>query len=178
MKGCNNMKPELTPKQERFCQEYLIDLNATQAAIRAGYSAKTADVQAARLLGNVQVQRFVDDLKKERAAVTGITAERVLTEIAKLAFFDPRKLLNNDGTPKGIHELDDDTAAAVAGVEVVTKGNDDVGYADILKIKIADKGQNLERLGRHLKLFTERIEVTDASDLANRMAEARARAGK
>lgn len=171
-------KAELTPKQQRFCEEYLIDLNATQAAIRAGYSAKTANEQGARLLANVSVASQIDQLKKARAQSTGITAERVLQEIAKLAFFDPRKLLNDDGTPKAIHELDDETAMAVAGIDIVTKGNDDVGYADIMKIKLADKGQNLERLGRHLKLFTERIEVTDASDLANRVKAARERARK
>lgn len=172
------MSKELSPKQQRFCDEYIIDLNATQAAIRAGYSVKTAQEQASRLLSNVMVQAQIDQLKKARAQATGITAERVLQEIAKLAFFDPRKLLNEDGTPKKINELDDETAMAVAGIDIVTKGNDDVGFADIMKIKLADKGQNLERLGRHLKLFTERIEVTDASDLANRVKEARERARK
>lgn len=171
-------KQELTPKQQRFCEEYLIDLNATQAAIRAGYSAKTADKIGSQLLGKTRVLSEIDQLKKARAQSTGITAERVLQEIAKLAFFDPRKLLNDDGTPKKIHELDDETAMAVAGIDIVTKGNDDVGYADVMKIKLADKGQNLERLGRHLKLFTERIEVTDASDLANRVKAARERASK
>jgi phage terminase small subunit len=171
-------KDQLTPKQERFCEEYLIDLNATQAAFRAGYSAKTANEQGARLLANVSVASKIDELKKARAEVTGITAERVLKEIAKLAFFDPRKLLNGDGTPKAIHELDDETAAAVAGIDIVTKGNDDLGYADVMKIKLADKGQNLERLGRHLKLFTERIEVSDSSELATRIKEARERGAK
>lgn len=172
-------KDQLTDKQERFCQEYLVDLNATQAAIRAGYaSGKTAEVQGARLLGNAKVRAKIDQLKLGREQATGITAERVLKEIAKLAFFDPRKLLNGDGTPKQIHELDDDTAAAVAGIDIVTKGNDDVGFADIMKIKLADKGQNLERLGRHLKLFTDRLEVSDASELANRVKEARERARK
>ena len=170
------MSKELSPKQQRFCDEYLIDLNATKAAERAGYSVKTANEQGARLLANVSVASQIDQLKKARAQATGITAERVLQEIAKLAFFDPRKLLNEDGTPKKINELDDETAMAVAGIDIVTKGNDDVGFADIMKIKLADKGQNLERLGRHLKLFTERIEVTDASDLANRVKAARERA--
>lgn len=165
----------LTPKQTMFVQEYLVDLNATQAAIRAGYSAKTAEQQGSRLLMNVEVAAAVQAHMDKRATSTGITADRVLKEIAKLAFFDPRKLLRSDGTPVPIHELDDDTAAAVAGVDIVTKGNDDLGYADILKVKLADKSRNLELLGRHLKLFTDKIEVDVGDELAARMKEARER---
>lgn len=165
----------LTPKQERFCQEYLIDLNATQAATRAGYSKKTANEQGARLLANVSVSSHINKLKLERSRNTGITAERVLEEIAKLAFFDPRKLLNEDGSPKQIHLLDDETAAAIAGIDVVTKGNADAGFADIMKVKLADKARGLELLGKHLKLFTEKIEVDASEDLANALIAARKR---
>lgn len=166
---------ELTPKQAMFVREYLVDLNATQAAIRAGYSAKTANEQASRLLANVNVARAVQAGMDRRAEAVEINATRVLKEIGRLAFFDPRKLLNSDGTPKPIHELDDDTAAAVAGIEIVTKGNDDLGYADIMKVKLADKSKNLEMLGRHLKLFTDKIEVDVGGELAQRMKEARER---
>jgi phage terminase small subunit len=75
----------MTPKQERFVQEYLIDLNATQAAIRAGYSAKTADVQGPRLLGDVGVAAKIAEAQKETAIVSGITRERVLRETEILA---------------------------------------------------------------------------------------------
>ncbi|MEI8033733.1 MAG: terminase small subunit [Chlorobiaceae bacterium] len=77
----NNTPRKLTPKQEMFCREYLVDLNGTQAAIRAGYSAKTAHPQAARALSNVTVKSRIDALKAEREAVVGITAEYVLRGI-------------------------------------------------------------------------------------------------
>ncbi len=168
-------KRPLTPKQDMFVREYLIDLNATQAAIRAGYSVKNADKIGFELLGKTGVQSAIQAGMDKRAVSVGISATRVLNEIAKLAFFDPRKLLNDDGTPKRIHQLDDETAAAVAGIDIVTKGNDDLGYADILKIKLADKSKNLELLGRHLKLFTDKIELDVGGELAQRMKEARER---
>jgi phage terminase small subunit len=145
-----------------FVREYLVDLNATQAAIRAGYSAKTAEQQGPRLLGNVGIAEAIQAGMDKRASKTGITAERVLAEIAKLAFFDPRKLFDDAGRPIHISQLDDDTAAAVSGLDVVTQGNSEVGIAEILKVKLADKGQNLERLGRHLKLFTDKVEMSGA----------------
>lgn len=171
------MTRPLTPKQSAFVREYLVDLNATAAYKRAGYIAKgnAAEVNATRLLRNAQVQAEIQMAMNQRAQRNDITADRVLKEIARLAFFDPRRLLNGDGTPKAIHELDDDTAAAVAGIDIVTKGNEDLGYADILKIKLADKSKNLELLGRHLKLFTDKIEVDVGADLATRMKEARER---
>ncbi len=168
-------QPELTHKQALFAREYLVDLNGTQAAIRAGYSKKTAASQAERLLRNVEIQRFVQAGMDKRAGAIEISATRVLQEIAKMAFFDPRKLLNDDGSPKKISELDDETAMAVAGMEIVTKGNDDVGFADILKIKLTDKTKNLELLGRHLKLFTDKVELDVGGELAQRMKEARER---
>lgn len=169
---------DLTPKQAMFVREYLVDLNATQAAIRAGYSAKTANEQGARLLANVSVAQHVQAGMDKRAADVDISATRVLKEIAKMAFFDPRKLLNDDGSPKKIGDLDDDTAAAVAGIEVVTKGNADLGFADILKIKLADKSKNLELLGRHLKLFTDKVEIDVGGELAKRMKDARERSSR
>lgn len=171
------MTRPLTPKQSAFVREYLVDLNASAAYKRAGYIAKgnAAEVNAARMLRNAQVQAEIQVAMNERAQRNDITADRVLKEIARLAFFDPRRLLNGDGTPKSIHALDDDTAAAVAGIDIVTKGNEDLGYADVMKIKLADKSKNLELLGRHLKLFTDKIEVDVGADLATRMKEARER---
>lgn len=76
----------LTPKQKRFCEEYLIDLNATQAAIRAGYSPKTAEQTASRLLRNVKVQEYIAKRQKELSRSTEITQERVIKELALIAF--------------------------------------------------------------------------------------------
>ena len=123
----------LNDKQQRFVDEYLKDLNATQAAIRAGYSAKTAYAIAEKLLRKVEIQQAVQDAKKARSERTEITQDRVLQELARLAFFDPRKMFHGDGSPKAIHELDDDTAAAVSGLNVVNIGNSEVGIGQVLK---------------------------------------------
>ena len=109
---------ELTPKQERFVAEYLIDLNATQAAIRTGYSAKTAASQGARLLKQGGVARAVHTAQQARAVRTEITQDRVLQELARIAFFDIRRLYRADGSMKDPCELDADTAAALASIEV------------------------------------------------------------
>jgi phage terminase small subunit len=91
-----------------------------------------------------------------------ITADRVLKEIARLAFMDPLKFFKDDGSLKRIQDLDDDTAVSLAGMEVTElfegSGDQKHAYGLLKKIKIADKGQNLERLGRHLKLFTDKTE--------------------
>lgn len=150
---------ELSPKQLRFCEEYLVDLNATQAAIRAGYSKKTACEQGSRLLAKVKVQAAIRERKKELQEKTDITQERVLREYAKIAFFDPRKLFHDNGQPKDITVLDDDTAGALAGLDVLEEyegsGRDRefVGYTK--KYKIADKLRALDALGKHLGLFGE-----------------------
>lgn len=148
---------KLTPKQERFVQEYLIDLNATQAAIRAGYSAKTAEQQGFQLLQKTLVQKAIAEGRRQREKRTAVSADRVLLEAARLALFDPRKLFNDDGSPKGIHELDDDTAAAVAGVEVLEQfegsGKERVFVGYLKKYRIADKNSALEKLFKHHGLY-------------------------
>lgn len=77
-------KGKLTPKQERFCQEYVIDCNATQAAVRAGYSAKTADVSGPRLLGNVRVGARIRELQVEGAKKINITREWITNELIEI----------------------------------------------------------------------------------------------
>lgn len=140
----------LSPKQFRFVQEYLIDLNATQAAIRSGYSEKTAYSQGQRLLKNVEIASAIKEAMDLRANSVQITAERVLLEVARLAMYDPRKFFNASGELLGIHDLDDDTAAALAGMDVMELPE---GAGSVKKIKLVDKGPNLERLMKHLGLY-------------------------
>lgn len=145
----------LNPKQERFVAEYLVDLNATQAAIRAGYSPKTAKEQGARLLTNAHIQQAVQERRQQHQANTGLTVERVLLEAMRLAFFDIRKLTDAEGNPIPINQLDDDTAAAIQGLELATeRSRDEDGSVTVVrKYKIADKNAALERLFKHLGLF-------------------------
>lgn len=144
----------LTDKQKRFVDEYLVDLNATQAAKRAGYKDPNIGRQ---LITKNNVSEEIRKRKKELSDKTGITQERVLRELAKIAFFDPRKLFQDNGQPKDITMLDDDTAGALAGLDVMEEyeghGQDRefVGYTK--KYKIADKLRALDALGKHLGLF-------------------------
>jgi phage terminase small subunit len=95
----------------------------------------------------------------ERSKRVEITADNVLREIARLGFSDPRKLFDENGNLKPIHELDDDIAAAVAGIDVVVRG-DGENALQVRKIKFWDKNNALEKLGKHLRLWTERHEHT------------------
>lgn len=159
------MAPHLTAKQRRFVQEYLQDLNATQAAIRAGYSAKTANKMVGRLLVNVGIQQAIQAAMDRRATRLELSTDRVLQEIARLAFVDVRRFYEADGRLKALDTLDDDTAAALAGLEVVEEvGREGDGTRVVLglnkKVKTWNKVAALELAGKHLKLFVERKELT------------------
>lgn len=160
----------LSTKRECFIAEYLTDGNATRSYIAAGYSPVGATAGASRLLANVSVRERLAELQGARLEKLAITADRVLAELAKLAFFDPRKFFNPDGSAKPIAELDEDTAAALCGMEVVElfegTGDERRSYGVSKRFKLADKGQNLERLGRHLRLFTDRVEHGGALTLS------------
>ena len=123
----------LTPKQKRFVAEYLLDLNATAAAKRAGYSEKTACEQAARLLANVKVQTAVQEAEQARQERTEITQDMVLREMSKLAFFDIRKMFDKNGKPLDISALDADTAAALVGLDVQDVTDNDGNYIGFVK---------------------------------------------
>lgn len=150
---------ELRDKRERFCREYLVDLNATQAAIRSGYSPKTARSQGQRLLTNADVQARIEELNYDRAKRTGINADRVIEQIGAMAFGDLRSVF--DGTRlMRPDEWSDEAAALVAGIEVstVNRGEGEVEY--IAKVRSTDRLKALELLGRHFKLFTDKVEST------------------
>ncbi len=158
MKNNNKILKEesrITDKQMKFCEEYLVDLNATQAAIRAGYSIKTARSIGNRLLTNVDIRRCIDKLKEKQSQRTQISADRVLKEVARLAFYDIRKAFDEDGRLKNPKDLDDDTAAAIANIEALYSrlpGKKEI-LQGVKKIRMVDKGANLERLMKYLQLF-------------------------
>ena len=149
----------MTAKQAAFVQEYLIDLNATQAAIRAGYSERSAYSIGQENLCKPEIQEAIQEEMKKRSKRTEITADRVLKEFARLAFFDPRKLFDGKGNPKDITELDDETAAALAGLDVVQEFDPDTGVTSYTKkYKLASKQAALDSLGRHLGMFVDKTE--------------------
>ena len=145
----------LNEKQVRFVREYLVDLNATQAAIRAGYSPRTASEQSFELLRKPQIAAEVEKQRHLHAKNTGLSVERLLAEAMRLAFFDIRKLTDAEGNPIPINELDDDTAAAIQGLELATeRSRDEEGSITVVrKYKIADKNAAIERLFKHMGLF-------------------------
>lgn len=159
----------LTPKLVRFVDEYLVDLNATQAAIRAGFSAKTAKQAGYRALTNVDVQSAVEAKRKELAAAVGVTRERVLQEMAKLAFSDLRQLYNEDGTLKHPHEWPEGAAGSVAGMDFETvrvrheDGSEVVERTEVAKVKLWDKGKQLENLLKHLGMDQDAPRPADAA---------------
>ena len=152
----------MTPKQQRFVEEYLIDLNATQAAIRAGYSEKTAGSVGNENLTKPEIAAAVQQAMNARSARTEITADRVLQELAKIGFSDIRKVFTPGGNLLPIQDLDDETAATMSSVEVVTRkvpGAEEAEVEHVAKIKLWDKRAALELLGKHLKLFTDKVET-------------------
>lgn len=169
----------LTPKQEMFVKEYLIDLNATAAARRAGYSSKTAEQQAARLLVNVKVATSIQKGMDKRAAKIELTSERVLEEIKHSAFLDPIELFADDGTLLPLKQIPEHARRAIAGIEVleVFDGTGEsrqlVGY--LKKIKLVSKEGTLTLAGKHLRLFADRVEVEDISGIADELRAFRER---
>ncbi|MBS7060641.1 MAG: terminase small subunit [Eubacterium sp.] len=187
----------LTAKQKRFCDEYLIDLNATQAAIRAGYSEKTAYRTGADNLKKPQIEEYIAKRQKELSRSTEITQERVIKELALIAFSNnadyahvvEKKMqveaggalvdvLDKDGKPVMYRtvepvlteELTEEQKRALA---VIKKGRDG------LEVKSCDKVKALELLGKHLGIFTDKIEAnvndTTRSELQELLAQRKAR---
>lgn len=139
----------------KFVEAYIANgENAAAACIAAGYSPKSAAQQASRLLTDANVQRAVADRRGALLRKMELTTERTLLEIARLAYVDPRKFFHPDGRPKEISELDDDTAAALAGMEVVEEwegtGADRKVVGVTKKYKLADKNSALEKAMKHL----------------------------
>ena len=154
------MSESLQPKHARFVAEYLVDLNGTQAAIRAGYSPRTAAVQASTLLTNPKIAAAVSDGQAKRLASADLSAVRVLEELRRLAFSDVRGLFDADGNLKPIHTLTDSEAAAIASIEVVKKNlaAGDGQTDTVHKLKVWDKTRSLEMLAKHFGLLIERME--------------------
>lgn len=144
----------LNEKQKRFVSEYIIDLNAKQAAIRAGYSPKTAEVQASRLLSLVKVQTEIAKAMEDREKRTGITQDRVLAELSAIAFAKATDYveIDDDGLVK-IKPTADLTEEQKKAIASIKKG------ANGIEVKLTDKTKALEMLSRHLGLFNDKLNV-------------------
>ena len=157
----------LTEKQKIFADEYLMDLNATRA-YKAAYPKVKKDSTAAqagsRMLRNVKVADYIRERMEEREKRTEITQDRVLKELARLGFFDARKLFDEKGRPLEISELDDETAASIVGMDVMDiyegSGEDREFIGYLKKYKLPDKLKALELIGRHLGMFKDKVEMS------------------
>ena len=150
---------KLTMKQEKFCQEYVIDLNGTQAAIRAGYSEPTAQEQSSRLLSNVIIKDRVEALQSKIQERTEITADSVVKELAKIGFMSIDELYNESGDIKAVHSLSDKAKASVSSVKITEKAIVCDETSKVIErtteMRLWDKGKALVELRKHLGIFSE-----------------------
>lgn len=141
----------MTKKQQRFCEEYLIDLNAAQAAIRAGYSPVRAKEQGYQLLHTPSLEREIARAMAERSKRTGVNADRVVRELARIAFVNPKDVISLVAG-QVLETASPDDLACVASVKVKTTefGGDDGGSSTEREVKLHDKIKALDMLLRHL----------------------------
>jgi phage terminase small subunit len=152
----------LTTKQKAFVQEYIKDLNATQAYIRAGYSDNNgvARVQSSRLLANPNIQAELTSAMNAREKRTQVTSDRVLLEIARLAFNDPRKAFDQEGVLLPVQQWPDEVAAAIQSIKVTEQRTEDGIVTQLKEVKFWDKGKQIELAGKHLGMFTDKVDYT------------------
>ena len=136
----------LTPRQQAFVEHYVECLNASEAARRAGYSEKTAGQIGDDLLKKVQIAEAIAKARQERSERTRVTADRVVRELAFVAFSDIGKVMTPDGTLKPVHEIDEETRRAIVDISDSPR-----------RVKLADKLRALDLLGRHLGMWADKL---------------------
>jgi len=167
----------LTPKQIAFCNEYLIDLNATQAAIRAGYSKKTAFIIGHENLKKPNIEKYLTEIRTKLQERTNITLDKVVNELSKIALFDIRGIYDNEGGIIHPHNLSDDVAAVVSGFKSrreITRGNsdEDNSIAFIDEYKTYDKTKALDMLMKHLGGYEKDKDIPRDDSIINNISKA------
>jgi len=143
---------DLNEKQLIFAKEYLVCMNATQSALKAGYSSKSSYSQGCRLLKNDKVRQYIDYHLKDRASKLDITPNRILEELGHIAFFDINNIF--DGmTLKEINQLPDSVTRAISGIKTRNEKQPEGDFAEIVEIKSNDKLRALEMLMKHLGMY-------------------------
>jgi len=152
----------LNDRQVRFCEEYLLDLNATKAYIRAGYSASSAAQAASELMARGDIRDCIAYLEKDQCSAADVTPELILREFKRLALVRTDTMFDSSGNLKPPALWTKDQSACVQSFDVVSRnltagdGSTDV----ILKVRMYDKTKALDSLAKHLNLLTERVEHT------------------
>lgn len=147
---------KLREKQQLFVDEYLIDLNGTQAAIRAGYSAKTANEQASRMLTKVSIQQAISEKMAERSKRTGVNQDRVVQELAKIAFLKMTDVVDHNGKIKD--DASEDDLSCIESIKY-KHSDTDTGSSTEREVKTASKLKALELLGKHLGMWNDKLDV-------------------
>lgn len=174
---------DLSAQRQRFADEFLIDLNATKAAIRAGYSEKTAHVQGPRLLENVDVKAYIDARRAERSQETQINAAWVLKRLAQEATADLADIYDENGAIKPIHDWPliwrQGLVAGIKHTEVRDNEGNRTGEV-IVDVKVSDRIRRLELIGKHIGVnaFQDIVEHKGLDSLADRLARAAKRSGE
>lgn len=144
-------------KHERLVQEYLIDLNQTQAAIRAGYSPKSARQQASELFAKPNIASRVKELMAERGKRTGINQDRIIRELARIALVDPTNVVDMEDA-RLLEDATEDDRAAIASVKVKKVAGEEFESVE-REIRFADKLKALELLGKHFGMYTDKLDI-------------------
>lgn len=157
---------KFSDKERLFVMFYVSNnrLNKTQAAIDAGYAKKTASGAAVAIYNRPHINKAIRWYLNKIETKALVTAERVLEELACIAFLDPRKFYNENGSLKNVVDLEEGVARAMAGFEVsnIEHGRGEDAYTETLsKVKHGDKIKALELIGKKFKMFTDKIEINN-----------------
>ncbi len=156
---CMKGGEKVTEKQKRFVEEYLIDLNATQAAIRAGYKGKNQDNIGSELLGKTCIREAINRQIAKRSKRTGVTQDRVINELAKIAFLDMTQVVDGYGQIKADATPED--RACIESIKYKSSSSDQ-GESVEREVKVASKLKALELLGKHLGMFSDKLNIEGA----------------
>lgn len=170
---------ELSKREEAFAKSYAAHENGTKAATEAGYSKRSAHSQSTVLLKRPEVQERIFALRMAASLRTNVTVDRVLLEMARVAFADVRNIFDDDGNLLPPKEWDDETAASIVGLDTtqsVLQIDDRTQVTNHLsKVRRADKMAALDKLARHLQIYNDKITFEGLDQLAERLARARLR---
>ena len=151
------MKNTLTPKQKLFCEEYLVDLNASQAARRVGYKHSSASTHAQKLMAQENVKNYISELMNARTERINISADKVLHELAAIAFSDIRDFVELKEEGLMVKPTADLTTEKARAIESLTENTSARGSK--VSIKLHNKLKALELIGRHLSMFSDKVEM-------------------
>lgn len=145
----------LTPQRKRFCEEYVKDLRGKDAAIRAGYSAKSAETKSSKLLAEKPVKKYIAHLQQQIAKRNDLTVDAVIQELALLGFYNIQDLLTGDNTIERLKSLTPEVAKCIVGVKVTERKTKDGDIIIETDLKLADKKEALKLIGMHLGAFAK-----------------------